>query len=128
MIVFHPRLIYPFQSADRVLAGFTRNELQGSDGAAISVQERAGTGPVVLYFMGNAGALPFFEGAFEAHIATDRHVIALEYRPMIACADCWQRVRGCLRAFCRSSKAGIRWTRRNEWMRRSCCCTALMTS
>lgn len=80
MVAFHPRLIYPFQPDDRVLAGFTRNVLQGNDGTEISVQERVGAGPVVLYFMGNAGSLAFFEQAFAAHVAADRHVVAMEYR------------------------------------------------
>lgn len=80
MIAMHPRLIYPFQPDDRVLDGFTRVRLSGSDDIPVFVQERRGSGPMVLYFMGNAGAVPFFEGAFAGHIAADRHVIALEYR------------------------------------------------
>ncbi len=80
MIVLHPRFIYPFQPDDRVLPGFSRVELQADDGTPIFVQERPGTGPVVLYLMGNAGSVPLFETAFGVHIAADRHVIALEYR------------------------------------------------
>ncbi|MEO0917636.1 MAG: alpha/beta hydrolase [Pseudomonadota bacterium] len=80
MVVLHPRFIYPFQPDDRVLPGFVRVELSGSDDVPVFVQERAGAGPIVLYFMGNVGALSFFEAAFEAHLAADRHVIAVEYR------------------------------------------------
>lgn len=80
MIVLHPRFIYPFQPDDRVLPGFERVELTGSDGAPVFIQERHGSGPVVLYFMGNAGALPMFEVAFETHVKADRQIIALEYR------------------------------------------------
>ncbi len=80
MVVLHPQFIYPFQSDPRVLTGFERVELAAEDGIPIFVQERIGAGPVVLYLMGNAGALPLFEVAFEGHIAADRHIIALEYR------------------------------------------------
>ncbi len=80
MIWLHPRFIYPFQPDDVILDGFARVELAGADGTPIFVQERKGSGPVVLYLMGNAGALAFFETAFTPHIAADRHIIALEYR------------------------------------------------
>ncbi|MEM7472029.1 MAG: hypothetical protein AAF340_11820 [Pseudomonadota bacterium] len=80
MIWLHPRFIYPFQPDDVVLDGFERVQITGADGTPIYLQERKGTGPVVLYYMGNAGALKLFETAFTPHIAADRHVIALEYR------------------------------------------------
>lgn len=80
MVWLHPRFIYPFQPIDQVLPGFSRIELVGADGQPIFLQERPGDGPVVLYFMGNAGAVPLFEPAFEGHIAAGRHIIALEYR------------------------------------------------
>ncbi|MEM9583567.1 MAG: hypothetical protein AAGA08_10670 [Pseudomonadota bacterium] len=80
MIWLHPRFIYPFQPDDVVLDGFERVELAGADGTPVFVQERKGSGPAVLYFMGNAGAVAFFETAFTPHLAADRHVIALEYR------------------------------------------------
>ncbi len=80
MVWLHPRFIYPFQPIDRVLSGFSRVELRGADGTPVFVQERPGDGPVVLYLMGNAGAVPLFEVAFQAHIAAGRHIVALEYR------------------------------------------------
>lgn len=79
MIVLHPRFIYPFFAEDRVLDGFERVQIGGGD-VPVFVQERPGAGPVVLYFMGNAGSVSLFGAAFERHIAADRHVIALEYR------------------------------------------------
>ena len=80
LILLHPRVIYPFFGDDRVLDGFERVQI-GRDGETpIYVQERAGVGPVVLYFMGNAGSVALFEGAFVDHIAADRHIVALEYR------------------------------------------------
>ncbi|MEM7718967.1 MAG: alpha/beta hydrolase [Pseudomonadota bacterium] len=80
MIVLHPRFIYPFLPDDSVLPGFERVALTSTDGVPIFVQERVGAGPIVLYFMGNAGSLSLFEAAFETHIDADRHIIALEYR------------------------------------------------
>ena len=80
MVWLHPRFIYPFQPQDVVLEGFARVELEGTDGTPIYVQERPGDGPVVLYLMGNAGALALFETAFTPHIEAGRHIIALEYR------------------------------------------------
>ncbi len=79
MVWLHPKFIYPFQPDDRVLSGFSRVELATDDGP-IFLQERSGDGPVVLYFMGNAGAVPLFETAFDRHIRAGRHVIAMEYR------------------------------------------------
>lgn len=81
MIWLHPRFLYPFQADAQVLPGFSRVEVGvADDGVALSVQERPADGPVVLYFMGNAGALPFFASAFDRHVAAGRHVIAMEYR------------------------------------------------
>ncbi|MEL7149892.1 MAG: alpha/beta hydrolase [Pseudomonadota bacterium] len=80
LVVLHPRFIYPFLSDDRVLAGFERVELTASDGEKLFVQVRAAPGPVVLYFMGNAGSLSLFQPAFDPHIAAGRHIVALEYR------------------------------------------------
>ncbi len=80
LTAMHPRFIYPFQPQDIVLDGFERLRISGDAEAPVFVQERQGAGPVVLYFMGNAGSLALFETAFERHIAADRHIIALEYR------------------------------------------------
>ncbi len=80
MVVLHPRFIYPFLPDNAVLPEFERIRLDSEDGTPIFVQERAGAGPVVLYFMGNAGAVPLFEVAFNGHIAAGRHVIVMEYR------------------------------------------------
>lgn len=80
LVVLHPGLIYPFYEDDTVLDGFERVQIGSDTGVPIFVQERAGSGPVVLYFMGNAGSLSLFGVAFERHIEADRHIIALEYR------------------------------------------------
>lgn len=80
MVWFHPRFVYPFQPDDVVLPGFSRVQLESDDGTPIYVQQHPGDGPILLYFMGNAGAVWMFESAFTRHIAAGRHVIALEYR------------------------------------------------
>lgn len=80
MVVTHPRLIYPFFNTDKVLAGFSRVELTADDGTLVSLQEAQDDGPVVLYFMGNAGALAAFDLSLKVHAAAGRHVIAMEYR------------------------------------------------
>lgn len=80
MVWLHPRYIYPFQPDDRVLEGFSRVQLTSDDETSIFLQELPGDDPVIVYFMGNAGALSFFEVAFKRHRLAGRHVIALEYR------------------------------------------------
>ena len=80
MVILHPRFIYPFSSEGGVLPGFEEVQLAATDGTPLFVQEHKGQGPVLVYFMGNAGALPLFASAFDRHIAAGRHVIAMEYR------------------------------------------------
>ena len=80
MVTAHTRLIYPFFDVDKVLAGFSRIALTAEDGTQIYLQEAEAYGPVVLYFMGNAGALAAFEPPLQAHAAAGHHVIAMEYR------------------------------------------------
>ena len=80
MVWMHPRFIYPFIQEDQPLLGFTRKPMAAGDGTEITFQEAAGPGPVLLYFMGNAGALWAFEEGLRPHVEAGRHVIALEYR------------------------------------------------
>jgi pimeloyl-ACP methyl ester carboxylesterase len=80
MIVLHPRFIYPFLQDDAVLQGFERVNLTGADGLEVSLQEAERDGPIVLYFMGNGGAVSAFGPPLNAHLSADRHVIAMEYR------------------------------------------------
>ena len=80
MVFLHPRFIYPFSPDGGVLPGFREVALTGADGVPVYVQLHEGTGPVVVYFMGNAGALPLFESAFQRHIEAGRQVVAMEYR------------------------------------------------
>ncbi len=80
MVLVHPRFIYPFSPDGGLLDGFEERVLAANDGTPLYVQEHPGDGPVLVYFMGNAGALPLFASAFERHIRAGRHVIAMEYR------------------------------------------------
>ena len=80
MVWLHPRFIYPFSPEGGVLPGVSERELTARDGTPLYVQEHKGDGPVLVYFMGNAGALPLFESAFDRHIRAGRHIIAMEYR------------------------------------------------
>ena len=80
MVVLHPKLIYPFFNDDSVLSGFERVTFTAADGTQIFMQEARGKGPVLLYFMGNAGALLAFDPPLQEHARAGRHVIAMEYR------------------------------------------------
>lgn len=80
MVWLHPRFIYPFVPDDDAMAGFERVSMAGADGAPFFLQEARGDGPVVLYFMGNAGAISLFEPGLRPLVDAGFHVIALEYR------------------------------------------------
>jgi pimeloyl-ACP methyl ester carboxylesterase len=76
----HPHLIYPFFQNRTDLPGFAPVTLSTPDGVGIVLQVSEGQGPTILYFMGNAGALQFFEPGLSMHQAAGRRVVALEYR------------------------------------------------
>ena len=80
MVWLHPRFIYPFLSDDEPMAGFERVSLTAGDGVEISLQVASGDGPVVLYFMGNAGTISLFEPGLRPLVDAGMHVVALEYR------------------------------------------------
>ncbi|NNE88115.1 MAG: hypothetical protein HKN27_08560 [Silicimonas sp.] len=80
MVFMHPGHLYPFLQNDRVLQGFERVELAADDGAALSLQEAERDGPIVLYFMGNGGAISAFGPPLQTHVRAGRHVVAMEYR------------------------------------------------
>ena len=80
MIWLHPRFIYPFLADDEEMAGFAPHSLEADDGVSIALREAKGDGPIVLYFMGNAGAIPLFEPGLRPLVEAGLHVIAMEYR------------------------------------------------
>ena len=73
-IRFHTAFIYPFADQPFEMAGF---EAVTAGGAHLQVSA-PGQG-TVLYFMGNAGALAYFEGPLAGHLAAGRGVVALEF-------------------------------------------------
>ena len=82
MVLMHSRFIYPFSDAPFALEGFETRSVTGSDGADVTVYlHDAGEGrPVVLYFMGNAGAAILFERMLAYHRDQGRSVAVLGYR------------------------------------------------
>ena len=80
MVWLHPRFIYPFLPDDEPMAGFERVSLTARDGVEVSLQEARGAGPMVLYFMGNAGTISLFEPGLRPLVDAGMHVVALEYR------------------------------------------------
>ena len=62
------------------MAGFERVSLAAGDGVEVSLQVAPGEGPVVLYFMGNAGTISLFEPGLRPLVEAGFHVVALEYR------------------------------------------------
>lgn len=80
IIFLHPGYLYPFLQNDKVLQGFERVELAADDETTLSLQEAKRDGPIVLYFMGNGGALIAFGPPLQTHARAGRHVVAMEYR------------------------------------------------
>lgn len=78
MVALHPRFIYPFAQNPFDVSGWTRPVVDGSD-IRLAWHDDTGQG-AVLYFMGNAGALAYFDATLNAHVAAGRPVSALEYR------------------------------------------------
>jgi len=78
MIALHTKFIYPFQN--RPFAGTGYEAVQIND--ALQVQVFAGQrgAPIIVYFMGNAGALEAFRVVLDHHKARGRNVVAMAYR------------------------------------------------
>lgn len=77
MIWLHPRFIYPFGPDAFDAPGWEQRRLPDR-GAAIA--EWAGPKDVVvLFFMGNGGALAYFTPALDAHVDAGRSIVAMEY-------------------------------------------------
>ena len=77
MVVMHPRFIYPFQ--DRPFAGQGYETIQISDASQAIVYKGTSGSPVIVYFMGNAGALEFFRPMLDHHKAAGRSIVAMTY-------------------------------------------------
>ncbi len=70
----HTQFIYPFAQGGFDRSGYTEVV---HDGALFYVGD--GEGEIVLFFMGNGGALRLFEPIFATHEAAGRRVVALQY-------------------------------------------------
>lgn len=78
MIWLHPRFIYPFFDRPISSALFTQHDL--AEGVTLYAYDAGPDQPVILYFMGNAGALDLFLPMLDHHRAAGRSVVALGFR------------------------------------------------
>lgn len=80
LIWLHPKIIYPFGPDVFAQAGYEKYALPFKDLTPYMVKDTQNAGgPVVLFFMGNGGALAYFTPILEMHRAAGRQVYALEY-------------------------------------------------
>lgn len=75
MVLVHPQIIYPFQPQVFEADGYTQHDLP----SGARYVEQVSDGPVVVYFMGNAGSLVYFDAALQDHVDAGRHVVAMVY-------------------------------------------------
>ncbi len=82
MIRYHPRAIYPFVQTGFLGAGYETGEVPvaGADPLPIILSRGRDGAPVVVYFMGNAGALDLFRPMLDHHRRAGRHLVAMSFR------------------------------------------------
>lgn len=82
MVWLHPRFIYPFQQDPFSGAGYTVVDLpvDGADTVPVQMSLGAPGAPVIVYYMGNVGALDLFRPMLDHHQERGRTVIALQFR------------------------------------------------
>ncbi|MGV6849217.1 MAG: alpha/beta hydrolase [Marinibacterium sp.] len=82
MIAIHPRYIYPFVSTPFGGQGYetARVAVAGADPLPVEMFRGDPGAPVVVYFMGNVGALNAFLAMLDHHKAAGRSVVAMTYR------------------------------------------------
>lgn len=78
MVALHPRFIYPFADLPFEAAGFEERRVNAV--ARAYVAKGAEGAPIMVYFMGNAGALELFKPMLLHHQTQGRSVVALAYR------------------------------------------------
>lgn len=78
MVVAHPQFIYPFGDTPFESSAFGR-EVVTDRNVSLAVHEASGD-VAVMYFMGNGGALAYFQQSLAAHAVAGRTVVAMEYR------------------------------------------------
>ncbi len=77
MIAVHPIYIYPFDQTVFDNPRFPAAEIAG---VPVYVHQGAPDAPVVVYFMGNVGAMHLFAPMLEHHAERGRSVVAMGYR------------------------------------------------
>lgn len=82
LVALHPSFIYPFSSEPARIDGFEMVTIAvpGAEPLPVLVHDGADGAPVVLYFMGNAGSLAWFEPELAPHRDSGRNVVAMTYR------------------------------------------------
>ncbi|MEO1238948.1 MAG: alpha/beta fold hydrolase [Pseudomonadota bacterium] len=82
MVGLHTRYIYPFDQTAFAHPDFERVELDvmGAPPLSVYVARRDPNAPVVVYFMGNGGALHLFQSILDYHLAEGANVVAMAYR------------------------------------------------
>jgi len=81
MVAVHPSFIYPFDQTEFSDPRYRAMTVaQGEPGATYYLYDGDPGKPVVLYFMGNVGAVHLFSGLLDRHIAARRGVAVLGYR------------------------------------------------
>ena len=83
MTLLHTRYIYPFSPEPFTAPGFQSHEIAVAGTTPLTVyvhQSARPDAPVVVYYMGNLGALGLFQTIFDLHIAHDRTIVAMTFR------------------------------------------------
>lgn len=82
MVAAHARYLYPFQQDRFDLAGFAEQSVAvgGADPLPAYVHQGRVGAPVVMYFMGNLGAVQVYREMLQHHAAEGRSVVAMAYR------------------------------------------------
>ncbi len=81
-VALHRGFIYPFAQTPFDVAGFreTTVPVNGADPLPVHISQGPPGAPVIVYFMGNAGALHLFEAMLAHHRDAGRSVVAMTYR------------------------------------------------
>ena len=83
MTLLHPSFIYPFSSDPFTAPGFQPHQIRvaGTTPLTVYVHQSARPDmPVVIYFMGNLGALGLFQTILDLHVGQDRTIVAMAFR------------------------------------------------
>lgn len=79
MVQVHRDVIYPFADGRFEHPAFEESKLS-EDGPTVYVHNAGPGRPLILYFMGNLGALAFYQPMLEWHVVAGHSVVAMGYR------------------------------------------------